>query len=193
MSSQNHTTKMKTAKTSTKKFLNVKPSANSIVILPCLSPSGRDAPRLAVARARCALQAILEHEYEQLECHESADRNDHGNRDLLIDSGHAEAWDSILRLASMSTCPPSRSREHHRCRKRRSIAQRSAVSPRIGASLQESIFPIDSDRMRVAHVVVPIGDHLHRLATSFQLSHDLIGDAPLERHVAGGRAPGAAH
>ena len=50
----------------------------------------------------------LEHGYEQLECHESADRNDHGNRDLLIDSGHAEAWDSILRLASMSTCPPSR-------------------------------------------------------------------------------------
>src|SRR4029079_18749222 len=143
MSSQNHTTKMKTAKTSTKKFLNVKPSANSIVILPCLSPSGRDAPRLAVARATVRFRITLlqqadslEHEYEQLECHESADRNDHGNRDLLIDSGHAEAWDSILRLASTSTCPPSRSREHDRCRKRKSIAQRSAVSPRIGASLQ---------------------------------------------------------
>src|SRR3954451_8500360 len=93
MSSQNHTTKMKTAKTSTKKFLNVKPSANSIVILPCLSPTGRDAPRLAdSARFRGTLLQQpdnLEHGYEQLECHESADRNDHGNRDLLMDSGHA--------------------------------------------------------------------------------------------------------
>ena len=68
----------------------------------------------------------------------------------------------------------------------KSIAQCSAVAPRIGPSLQKALFPIDADGVCVAHVVVPICDHLYRLPAPFQLTHDLIGDAPFERQVAEG-------
>src|SRR5215831_11388284 len=74
-----------------------------------------------------------------------------------------------------------------------SIAQCSAVTPRVRTSFQEALFAIDADDARVAHVVVPVGDHLHRLSSAFQFTHDLVGDAPFERHVARARAPGAAH
>lgn len=76
---------------------------------------------------------------------------------------------------------------------RHSIACCGTVAAWIGAALEEPLFVVDADCMRVTHVVVPVGDHLNRLSTAFELAHDLIGDAAFERHVARARAPGAAH
>src|SRR5215467_13400340 len=74
-----------------------------------------------------------------------------------------------------------------------SITQGGTVAARIGAALKEPLFLVDADRVCVTHVVVPVGDHLHRLSAALEFTHHLIGDASFERQVARARAPGPAH
>src|SRR5262245_46254621 len=49
-----------------------------------------------------------------------------------------------------------------------SIAQCSTIAARIGPTLEEPVFAIDADCLRVPKIVVPIGDHLNRLSSPFQ-------------------------
>jgi hypothetical protein len=61
-----------------------------------------------------------------------------------------------------------------------SIAQCGTLAARIGSTLEEPLFAIDADSLGVPEIVVPIGDHLNRLAAPFQLPRDLIRDAAFE-------------
>jgi hypothetical protein len=67
---------------------------------------------------------------------------------------------------------------------RRSVARRGSVAARICPALEEAIAPVDANRRRVAHVVVPVGKDFHRLAAQLEFAQDLVGDASLQREIA---------
>jgi hypothetical protein len=55
-----------------------------------------------------------------------------------------------------------------------SITQRGAVTSRIRAAFQESLLTINANNACVTHIVIPVGDHLHRLSSTLQFTDDLI-------------------
>lgn len=127
----------------------------------------------------------------------------------MMDNVVTIGW--VTRLASLDTglihlphlsspyCEPALSWGAAKCAYRgedgnlRSVAQCSAIPTRVGSAFEEPLLTIDAYHAGVAHVIVPVGDHLHRLTAALQLPHGFVGNTSFKGHISRLRTPGPSH
>jgi hypothetical protein len=63
------------------------------------------------------------------------------------------------------------------------VTQGRTISARISAALKETARVVDTYRLRVTHVVVPVTQRLHRLPALPELANDIVANSTFQGQV----------